>query len=179
MRTKGKIAWLITWEGPESEHNGRCKVVTILRPQLNDSSIASLLPILFSSEYNYTLCEKMGFIASSGRDPFFKEPYRDINRELWYGHFPKDYLRARKVKNLRCEESKKDCLESTLYWTELAKFIPNPKYGPEGPPLEHFDESLKQVIGEREVQYTYSIRPAIEEKKARRAKKQKQSKHGL
>ena len=35
--------------------------------------IASLLPVLFSSEYNYTLCEKMGFAASSGTDPFFKE----------------------------------------------------------------------------------------------------------
>ena|SRR2546430_317639 len=172
MKTKGRTAWLVTWEGPESEHYGRCKVVTILRPQLGKSRIALLLPILFSSEYNYTLCEKMGFMASSGKVPYFKEVYRDINPELWYGHFPKIYLRARQVKNLRCEESKKDCLETALYWTELPKFIPNPKYGPEGPMLEdeHSGDGLKQVTGEREAQYTYSIRSSVEAEKARRSK---------
>src|SRR5260370_41753319 len=104
-KAKGRIAWLITWEGSESAHNGRCKVVTMLRPQFGRSGIASLLPVLFSSEYNYTLCEKLGFIASSCKDPYFTEAYRDINPELWYGHFPKIYLRARQVQNLRCEES--------------------------------------------------------------------------
>jgi hypothetical protein len=168
VSAKGKIAWLITWEGSESEHYGRCKVVTILRPQLGTTGIASLLPVLFSSEYNYTLCEKMGFAASSGKNPFSVEPYRDINPELWYGQFPKIYLRARRVKNLRCEESKKDCFECTLYWTELPKFIPNPKYGPEGSPLA--PDALKEVVGEKEAQYTYSIRPSIEAEKARRAK---------
>ncbi len=172
MKSKGKIAWLITWEGPESEHNGRCKVVTILRPQLGEKSIASFLRVLFSSEYNYTLCEKMGFGGSIYKDTYFKKAYRDINPEFWYGHFPKIYLRARQVKNLRCEESKRDCLESTLYWTEFPKFIPNPKYGPEGPPLEKSHDALKQVIGEREVQYTYSIRPAVEQEKARQERGQ-------
>lgn len=170
MKTRGRTAWLITWEGPESEHNGRCKVVTILRPQLKDGSVASLLPILFSAEYNYTLCEKMGFISSSGKDPFFKEAYRDINPELWYGHFPKHYLRARKVKDLRCEESKNDCFESTLYWTELPKFIPNPEIDFNGPLPDDIAKWTKQVVGEREVQYTYSIRTRIEEEKTRRAR---------
>lgn len=142
--------------------------MTILRPQLGTRGIAALLPVLFSSEYNFTLCEKMGFAASSGTDAFFKEAYRDINPELWYGEFPKIYLRARRVKNLRCEESKKDCLESKLSWTELPKFIPNPKYGPEG--STSAPDALNEVVGESEAQYTYSIRPAIEAEKARRAK---------
>jgi hypothetical protein len=140
-----------------------------LLPQRGGANIASLLPVLFASEFNYTLCEKMGFIASSGKDPYFKEAYRDINPEFWYGQFPKIYLRARQVKLLRCEESKKDCFESTLYWTELPKFIPNPKYGPEGPPPENFHDALKEVIGEEEAQYTYSIRASVEEEKRRRA----------
>ena len=169
MKSKGKIAWLITWEGPESEHNGRCKVVVVLRPQLNESSIASLLAILFSSEYNYTLCEKMGFIASTGKDPYFKEAYRDVNPEFYYGHFPKHYLRARKVKNLRCEESKTDCLESTLCWTELPKFIPNPAWDPNGPMPANLADLSKEVIGEREVHYTNSIRSSVEEGEKRRA----------
>ena len=170
MKSKGRTAWLITWEGPESEHYGKCKIVTILRPQLHDKNIASLLPILFSSEYNYTLCEKVGCMFSSVRDPFFKKAYRDINPELWYGHFPKHYLRARKVKDLRCEESKKDCLESTLYWTELPKFIPNPDFDPNGPMPAHLADLTRRVVGEREAQYTYSIRPSIEAEEARRAK---------
>lgn len=170
MKSKGKIAWLITWEGSESEYYGRCKVVTILRPQLGTTRIAFLLPVLFSSEYNYTLCEKMGFAGSSGRDLFFKEAYRDINPELRYGEFPKIFLRARRLKNLRCEESKRDCLESTLYWTELPNFIPNPKYGTAGPLAEKFQDALREVVGEREAQYTYSVRPSIEAENARRAK---------
>jgi hypothetical protein len=162
MKSTGKKAWLITLEGSESDYYGRCKVVTILRPQLGTKNIAFLLPILFSSEYNYTLCEKMGFGSSSDRDPFFKEIYRDINPEICYGQLPKIYLRARQVKNLRCEENQTDCFESTLYWTELTKFIPNPKYGLEGPLLGEFDDALVKVIGERDVHYTYSIRPSIE-----------------
>jgi len=173
MKPKGKIAWLITWEGPESEDNGRCKVVTILRPQFGRSGITSLLPILFSSEYNYTLCEKTGFDGSIDKDPFFREAYRDINLELWYGHFPKDYLCARQVKNLWCEESKGDCLESTLYWTELPKFIPNPKYGLAGSPGT--PDALKEVVGEREAQYTYSIRSVVEQEKRRRASRESQN----
>jgi hypothetical protein len=107
----------------------------------------------------------MGFIASTGNDPFFSKPYRDVNPEFWYGEYPKHYLRARQVKHLRCEESKKDCFECSLYWTELPKFIPNPKYGPEGPALENFHDALKEVVGESEEHYTYSIRSKVEEEK--------------
>ena len=121
MKTKGKNAWLITWEGPESEFNGRCKVVAVLPPQFG-KGIASLLPVLYCAEYNFTLCEKMSFCIPKGKDPFAKQFYRDINPEFLYGHIPKEYLCARKVKNLRCEEGKKDCLESTLFWTELPKY---------------------------------------------------------
>ena len=171
MKTKGKTAWLITWDGSESEYIGRCKVVAVLPPQFGERGIASLLPFLYCSEYNYTLCEKMSFCVPAKKDSLFMQYYRDINPELLYGLPPKIYLCARKVKDLRCEESKKDCLESTLFWTELPKYVPNPKYGPEGPILEDFDGRLKQVIGEREAQYTYSIRSSIEEEKRRQTGK--------
>lgn len=170
MKTKGKHAWLITWEGPDSEYNGRCKVVAVLPPQHGERSIVSLLTVLHCSEYNFTLCEKMGFCSPNRTDPFLLKPYRNINLEFWYGHIPNEFLSARKIKNLRCEESKTDCFETTLYWTELPKFIPNPKYGPEGPPVGKRHDALKEVSGHREEHYTYSIRPAIEEKKARKQK---------
>jgi hypothetical protein len=174
VKTQGKIAWLVTWEGPESEYNGRCKVVAILPPaRFQEKTIKSMLQVLHCSEYGYTLCEKMGFSKTNRDDSFFKVAYRNINPEFWYGHIPKQYLCARKVENLRCEESKKDCLANTLFWTELPKYISNPKYGPEGPMLENMDDALKEVIGKREAQYTYSIRPNIEEENKRRAKHKK------
>jgi hypothetical protein len=169
MKAKGKSAWLITWEGSESEFNGRCKVVAVLPPRLGEKNIISLLPALFCSEYNFTLCEKMSFCIPNKKDPFFKQPYRDINPEFLYGHPPKAHLCARKVKNLRCEESNKDCFESTLYWTELPKFRPNPDFDPNGPMPANLADLTKQVHGEIEVEYTYSNRSNIEEEKRRQA----------
>jgi hypothetical protein len=128
-----------------------------------------MLPVLWCSESNLTLDEKMEFGTRRGRDPLLSPGYRDINPEFWYGVYPKDYLCARKVKNLRCEENKKDCFEATLYWTELPKFIPNPKVSPDDPLPEGPSDWVKEVRGERDAAYTYSIQAAIEEKRRRRA----------
>jgi hypothetical protein len=170
MKTKGKSAWLITWDGSESKYNGRCKVVAVLPPQLGEKSIISLLSALYCSEHNFTLCEKMSFCIPKGKDRFLKQPYRDINPEFFYGEPPKIFLRARKIKDLRCEESKRDCFENTLHWTELPKFIPNPDFDPNGPTPENLDDLIKPVRGEMEVEYTYSIRPNIKDEKKRQAK---------
>jgi hypothetical protein len=171
MKSKGRTAWLVTWEGPDIEFIGRCKVVAILPPQLGEKSIATLLPVLFRSESNYTLCEKMDSCIPMKKDPMLRQYYRDINPELEYGLPPKEYLCARKVKNLRCEENRSDDFESILYWTELPKFIPNPKLDPDSPLPDNPADWTKQVIGERDAQYTYSIRPSIEEHKRRREEK--------
>jgi hypothetical protein len=145
--------------------------VAILSPQFGEKHVASLLAILFCSEYRYTLCEKTGFLTSKGKDPFFKQVFRDVNPEFWYGHLGQEYLCARKVKNLRCEENKKDCLKSTLYWTELPKFIPNPDFDQNGPLPDNPADLIKQARGERDVKYKYSIRVSIEQEKKRREKR--------
>lgn len=162
MKSKGRTAWLITWEGPEFEDMGRCKVVIILHHQHRGYSIAALMAVLYQAEYPHTLDEKLDYISKGGRGNFFREAYRDINPEYYHGVFPKIYLRARQVKNLRCEVSPKSVFESTLYWTELPKFIPNPKYGAEGPPMEKWDDACKQVTEEKECSYTYSTRPSVD-----------------
>ena len=171
MKSKGKTAWLITWEGPESEYIGRCKVVAVLPPQMGEKSIALLLSSLYRSESNYTLCEKMSFCIPTKKDPLFRQYYRDIYPELLYGLLPKEYLCARKVKGLRCEDSEKDTFESTLYWTELPKFIPNPDFNNDSPMPANLADLTKQVIGERDAKYTYSIWSNIEEEKRRRGGK--------
>lgn len=164
MKSKGKTAWLITWEGPESAHNGRCKVVAVLPPQFGETGITAMLPFLYRSESNLTLCEKMEFSTRKGRDPMLRTAYRDIHPEFWYGVYPKEYLCARKVKNLHCEESKKDDFEATMHWTELPKYITNPTFGPDDPTPVNLADCVKEVRGERDVAYTYSIRERIEER---------------
>jgi hypothetical protein len=168
MNSKGKTALLITWEGPDSECNGRCKIVAILPPQSGEKGIRSVLRVLYCSEYRHTLCEKLGFIVPTKNDPFFVQTYHHMNPEYCYGLFPKEYLCARKVDGLRCEESNKDCFESTLYWTERERFIIRSNWKEDDPTPDNPADLLKQVRGKRWKSYTYSIRLAIEEQKARR-----------
>jgi hypothetical protein len=85
-----------------------------------------------------------------------------------YGYFGKSYLCARKVKNLRVEESKKDMAEETLYWTELPKFIPNPDFDNNGPMPSDLSVLTKEVRPEQDFSYSYSIQPALDEFKRRR-----------
>lgn len=175
MKTKGKSAWLITWEGTEADSLGKCRVVAILPPLLGEQNIELLLRTLFCSEYPLTLGEKLCFGTARKKEMprYFKQLYRDINPAFSYGHFSKCYLYARQVKQLRCEESKKDYFESTLYWTELPKYIPNPDFDPNGPMPENLTDLIKQVRGEMEVEYRYSIRPNIEVEKKLRAEHRK------
>jgi hypothetical protein len=173
MKRKGKNAWLITWEGTEAEFNGRCKVVAILPSQYGDNTIEMLIRVLYHSESNMTLGEKI-LSNSPGKDPFFCQQYKDINPEMNYGHFGKDYLCARKVKNLRAEVSKRDMAEETLYWTELPKFIPNPDFDNNGPMPADLSVLTKQVRREMDLSYTYSIQPALDAFKRRRELAQSQ-----
>ncbi len=171
MNSKGRNAWLITWEGPESECNGRCKIVAFLPPQFGERTVRIVLPALFCSEYNYTLCEKLAFGIQNRSSAGFTEWYRHINPAIDYGYVPNDYLRARKVKNLRCEISANDDSESTLYWTEFPKYVDNPDRDPTAPPPNCAADVVKQVIGEIDDHYTYSNRASIEEEKRRRAER--------
>ena len=166
MKPKGKKAWLITWEGSESEYSGRCKIVAVLRPQVGQRWVEDLLPILYSSESNYSLNDKIEFGPIASKSPFFRKAYADINVELWYGEFPKYFLCARQVADLRCEPSKTDCFENTIYWTELPRyrFKAQRTQTEVDSPLD----GLEQTLGEREFSYTYSNRRAIDEQMDRR-----------
>jgi hypothetical protein len=155
MKGKGKSAWLVTWEGPEAENLARCKVVAILPPQMGEEAIKLLLRVLFCSEYPLTLDEKLCFGTARDKDMprYFHQYYKEMNSELNYGHMPKQYLSARKVKNLRCEESKSDIFLGTLFWTELPKYIRTRK-----DPSDELTEFFKMVCEEKHRSYTYSSR---------------------
>lgn len=153
MKPKGKSAWLITWEGPEANSLPRCKIVSILPPQLGTQAIKLLLRALFCSEYPLTLGEKLCFgMARKNEMPHFsRQFYKEINVELTYGHRPKLYLSARKVKNLRCEDSESDDFGGTLYWTELPKYVL-------AATDRDYELTEKMVRPEKEHSYTYSSR---------------------
>jgi hypothetical protein len=135
--------------------------------QYGERTIETLIRVLYHSEANLTLGEKMVSNAP-GNDPYFHQAYKQINPEIYYGHIGKDYLRARQVKNLRVEESHKDMAESTLYWTELPKFIWNPDFDNNGPMPADLSVLTKQVRAEMDLSYTYSIQTALDEFKHRR-----------
>jgi hypothetical protein len=143
MKTKGRRAWLITWEGDEFEKIGRPKVVAALPPQLGVNKFEFILELLYNSEHPHTLCDKVGWGLGHKRDKpdYFRYNYEVINPELHYGH-PHCFLRARVVKNLVCQETDSYPCECTLSWTELAKYI--------------FDESEKPKLVREERQCGYA-----------------------
>ena len=68
MKPKGKSAWLVTWEGPEAASPPRCKIVSILQPQMGEQTIKLLLRVLYCSEYPFTLGEKLSFGTGHKKD---------------------------------------------------------------------------------------------------------------
>ena len=168
MKSKGRKAWLITWEGDHSKGFGKCKIVAILSPSVGERNIKFLLPSLYGVECPYTLCEKMWFGIEPTGIRYLRQNYCDINSEFVYGDFHL-YLCARKVKDIRCVESTKDDFESTLFWTELPKYILKVNLDRLGIEPEKYEDRIKMVIGEIECQYTYSTHPVIEDEKTWRA----------
>lgn len=147
-KSKGRRAWLITWEGDDAERINRPKVVTALPPQVSEKTIGFVLETLYRSEYPLTLCEKIEFGLARRVDKprYLRYAYRDINPELHYGNLH-CYLQARMVKNLLCEESVGYPCECKLSWTELEKYryVNNPL-----DPLE----KPKVVVPEKQGNYT-------------------------
>jgi len=125
--SKGIKAWLITWEGDDAASNGRCKVVSILPYRTPDKQIKFILPILFCSEYNLILPGKMALTAKPENWPGrFVDSYDYVKPKYLYGEYRHEYLFARVVEDLRCEETTADSRECTLTWTEPARYIPVP-----------------------------------------------------
>lgn len=85
----------------------------------------------------------------------FTRLYRDINPAFCYGHFPKDYLYARKVKQLRCEESKESVWKSTLHWLELPKYVPV-LLDPSAPTPDDLSTLTTMIADEKPQSYTYT-----------------------
>jgi hypothetical protein len=85
--------------------------------------------------------------------------YPDTNRKHLYGEYPHEYLLARMVKDLRCEDSKRNSCSSTLHWIELPKYIPEAEgsLAKEDPPriIRLGDELFKMIEDETDRSYTY------------------------
>ena len=126
MRTrkpKKRNAWLITWESPREDYLRdlqRPRVVAILKPQIDSSTIEKILPILFLSESRLTFSEKIGH-------SFFKQPLGWFHRDLQSiscGHNP--WLHARRVTDLYAETYDNDDHHQTLHWMEEPRYAEDP-----------------------------------------------------
>jgi hypothetical protein len=168
MKIKGRNGWLITWAGTECEWIDRCKVVTILPSRRSEGMIIGLLPILYSSEYNHTLDDKLGYsFLQKGRDPFFKQTSCGENPAYCYGFLYKAYLYARRVKGLRCVRH--DNYNHTLHWIENPTWKVNPDWNEADSSPENLSKFYVKMCDEREDNYTYSTKAIHERENAREA----------
>jgi len=136
----------------------------------------SILPVLFVSESSLTLSAKTDFPPPVSGNPLFKAEFEFFSEctEYYYGHLLKEYLRARRVKQLFCVE--RDNFEATLYWTDYAKF--NPAWDDDEPMPDDPAKQRKEVRGERYARYTHSPSQLIQEHKNRIAGKRMADGHG-
>jgi hypothetical protein len=117
-KPKRRNAWLITWEAVPSyrlEDLGRPRVVAILKPQISDSTIKKVLPILFASESRLTFTEKVGVSFLAQQTGWL---HKDFNGRVSCGKNP--HLWARRVKDLYVQSHEDAWDHETLHWTELA-----------------------------------------------------------
>jgi len=141
-----KQAWLITWEGTESDVPRRCKIAAILSFRLNRGRIGAYLPIVFESHHP----ELLGMLLErrKKRLNYLREVSVHINPAWEYGTF-REYLFARQVRDLQCEE--RDGM-NVWSWTELPKYEFPPCDEPGTGPLK---DSLKMIRPEMPETYTW------------------------
>ena len=113
MSSRGKSAWLVTWEDLGFKHWGldKPRVVSILPPRLILKSVRQIVVGIWVAQANLTLCERMGFgLDKKQQERMFTE---EDSEHFSFGLKP--FLFARKVKNLRCSENEG---LYTLTWIE-------------------------------------------------------------
>jgi len=123
-KPKKRNAWLITWESSRDDYFkdlNRPRVVAVLKPQFESSTIRKLLPILFTSESHLTFTEKIGY-SFCKRNPDWIRTWQSI---IYCGNNP--WLEARIVKDLWVETHPETIWRQTLHWTEHAHHIEDPK----------------------------------------------------
>jgi hypothetical protein len=116
-KPKTRNAWLITWESSRDDYMrdlNRPRVVAILKPQYDSSTIKRILPALYTSEKALTFSEKIGH-SFSRRSPSW---LRDEEASICCGGNP--WLRARLVKDLYVQTYSETDYRETLHWREPA-----------------------------------------------------------
>jgi hypothetical protein len=112
-KPKKRNAWLITWESSRDDYlRDRPRVVAILKPQISSETIKTILPVLFTSEYQLTFSEKISY-SFSRRGPNW---LRREDGAISCGGNP--WLRARAVYDLYVQTYGNTYYRQTLHWTE-------------------------------------------------------------
>lgn len=122
-KPKKRNAWLITWESRRKDYLRdlqRPRVVAILKPQIERTTIRKILPILFISESQLAFSEKISH-------SFFKRPPGWIHEDMQSiscGH--NSWLYGRRVTDLYVETYDNDDHHQTLHWMEEPHYAEDP-----------------------------------------------------
>ena len=123
-KPKTRNAWLITWESSREDYLrdlNRPRVVAILKPQYDQSTIRRMLPVLYSSEKQLTFSEKIGYSFYRQSPSFLC--YEQLS--ICCGENP--WLRARPVKKLYVQSYPETMYRQTLHWTVHAYYREDPQ----------------------------------------------------
>jgi hypothetical protein len=159
MKSKGKIVWLVTWDGTEYDETKRCQIAAVLSPNCKEDGLKKALYLIFAIGLGTTLDDKIDSALSGFGKNLFSTRYHYRYPNYIYGHRPKIYLDCRKVKNLRYEVNKTNECETTVFWTEYPKYAQK-ALPPDSPVWEslNMDDIFNTVHGEQEKQYTYDAK---------------------
>jgi hypothetical protein len=100
----------------------RPRVVAIIKPQINERTIRLLLPILFASESQFTVTEKIGRSFTTKNARFMRE---ESSQSIYYGDNP--WLYARRVTGLYAKSYDNTVYRQTLHWTEEPHYVEDAK----------------------------------------------------
>jgi hypothetical protein len=118
-KPKKRNAWLITWESSRDDYFKdlqRPRVVAILKPQISDRTIKSILQVLFTSESHLMFGEKISYSFSQQSPSFL----RTDGESIFCGGNP--WLHARPVSDLFVETYDNTQWRQTLHWTERPRY---------------------------------------------------------
>jgi hypothetical protein len=111
--SKGRKAWLVTWEWCGDHAKREPKVAAVFRPQLSGERVRELVEILYGYS-EYSLLERVNFTLSPKTNPY-PARFGDVNGVqragmIHCGHHP--FLLARRVDDLVIGE------KDDASWTE-------------------------------------------------------------
>jgi hypothetical protein len=121
---RGRVVWLVTWEGTGSPKRQEEKIAAILSARCSPKHVAEIVELIYANN-SYSISEKLGIAARTAKNQY-PVVWDTVHGILWRGrmtcgHNP--YLFARIVDNFRVLLD--DDGDETATWTKRSRPIPS------------------------------------------------------